>query len=86
MDLDKITTKIQTEFIGSKYTGDFEVMKRLSEIVGEDCSCYYACIDHVADDEDIFRAVFDFEGNSLVVRIDYGVVTREIGYVDVSEM
>lgn len=85
-----LTEKIQNEFIGSKYRGIEETCEMLSKIVGKKANCYDVVIDDGADDDEteddyIMRACFDFQDSNVVVRIYYGDVTEEIGYVDVAE-
>ena len=90
MKLDKLTTTIQTEFIGSKYFGADDACERLEAIVGKPCRCYDSKIDDGADDDEtedvyVMRDCFDFEDSNLIVHIYYGDVTREVGYADVAE-
>lgn len=81
--------KIQNEFMGSLYMGDLATAERLTELVGEKAHCYDKVIDDGADDETeddyVMKACFDFEKSNLIVRVYYGDVTEEIGYVDVAE-
>ena len=91
MNLDKLTTKIQTSFIGGKWSGVLSTQEELEAITGLKCRCYDQCIDDGADDDEtedcyVMRACFEFEDSPLLVHIYYGDVTEEIGYVDVSEM
>lgn len=90
MELDELTTKIQTEFIGSDWNGILATEEKLALLTGLKPRCYDQCIDDGADDDEtedtyVMRACFDFENSNLVVRIYYGNVTEEIGYVDVAE-
>ena len=87
---DKLTEKIQSYFIGSRYRGDLATEDMLTELVGEKAHCYDKVIDDGADydeTEDVYvmRACFDFDNCDIVVHIYYGDVTEEIGYVDVAE-
>lgn len=91
MDLEQLTTKIQTAFIGSKWQGVLSTEEELKALTGLKCICYDHCIDDGADNDEtedqyVMRACFDFEDSPLIVHVYYGDVTREIGYVDVSEM
>jgi hypothetical protein len=88
MNAKELTTKIQTTFIGSDWRGEEETAEILNEIVGLKCECYDADIDDGVDDDEsedtyIMYASFRFEGSPLVVTINYGNVTEEIGYVEV---
>ena len=90
MELGKLTEKIQDNFIGAKYGGCAWAEEELSAIVGKKCAIYDSVIDDGADgdeteDQYVMRDCFQFEDSNLVVRIYYGDVTREIGYVDVAE-
>ncbi len=85
-----LTEKIQTSLIGSKYRGVAEIEELLSEIVGEEMTWYDTCIDDGADDDEtedtyVMRACFSDRADRVIVRIYYGDVTEEIGYVDVAE-
>ncbi len=85
-----LTEKIQTSLIGSKYQGVAETEELLSEIVGEEMTWYDTCIDDGADDDEtedtyVMRACFSDRADRVIVRIYYGDVTEEIGYVDVAE-
>ena len=80
--------KIETTFIGSDWKGEEETAEILKEIVGLKCECYDDGIDDGVDDDEsedtyIMYASFRFENSPLVVRIVYGDVTEEIGYVEV---
>ena len=88
--LEKITTKVQTALIGAKYQGCSWGEKELTKLVGQPMTQYDDCIDDGADgdeteDQYVRRACFTTETHGLSVRIYYGDVTMEIGYVDVSE-
>ena len=85
-----LTEKIQTALIGSDYMGISETEELLSSIVGKNVSHYDTCIDDGADDDEtedsyVMRACFSTDNDDIIVRIYYGDVTEEIGYVDVSE-
>ena len=88
--LEKITDKIQTARIGAKHLGIGWLQGELANLVGKQCSCYDSKIDDGADDDEtedsyVMKDCFEFEDSPLTVRVYYGDVTREIGYVDVSE-
>ncbi|MBQ0090901.1 MAG: hypothetical protein KBT27_16370 [Prevotellaceae bacterium] len=91
MELKKLTTKIQTTFIGSKFLGVEETEEELSKIIGEEISCYDSGIDDGADDDEtedtyVMYASFQSKENPrLTIRFYYGDVTEEIGCVDVRE-
>ena len=85
-----LADKIQGAFIGAKYLGCSWGEEELTKLVGKKMHQYDDCIDDGADGdetEDIYvrRAGFTTDDNRFSVRIYYGDVTREIGYVDVSE-
>ena len=85
-----LTEKIQTELIGSDYRGINETEKMLSDICGEQMTHYDTCIDDGADDDEtedeyVMKSCFSNRDDSIIVRIYYGDVTEEIGYVDVAE-
>ena len=85
-----LTERIQTALIGSDYMGVTETEQLLSDIVGSEMTWYDTCIYDGADDDEtedqyVMRSCFSDESSRLTIRIYYGDVTREIGYVDVSE-
>lgn len=85
-----LTEKIQTALIGSDYMGVNETEELLTNIVGTPMTWYDTCIDDGADDDEtedqyVMRACFSTDGYEVVVRVYYGDVTEEIGYVDVFE-
>lgn len=85
-----LTEKIQDELIGSKYGGCNWGEEILTNIVGKDMQLYDSCIDDGADDDEsedqyVYRDCFSTSDDSVIVRIYYGDVTKEIGYVDVAE-
>ena len=85
-----LTEKIQNEFIGSRRVCVRDLEERLTQIVGHKASCYDSKIDDGVDEDEteeqyVMADCFDFEGIPLIVRIYYGDVTQEIGYVDVAE-
>lgn len=85
-----LTEKIQNEFIGSRYDDAGDACAKLTAIVGMPCRCYDSEIadrvsDVEAEDYYVMKDCFDFEDSNLVVRIYYGNITKEIGYVDVTE-
>lgn len=80
--------KIETEFIGGRYEGDEETEKVLSKLVGRPMKCYDTCIDDGVDedeteDEYIMKSCFSTEDDKIIIRIYYGDVTKEIGYVSI---
>lgn len=85
-----LTEKIQTSLIGADYPGTLETEELLTELIGKEMRCYDVVIDDGADDDEtedqyVMRACFTDDRGSITVRVYYGDVTEEIGYVDVSE-
>jgi hypothetical protein len=85
-----LTEKIQNSFIGAKYLGALWMQEELTRIVGLEMYCYDSKIDDGADDDEtedqyVMRDCFTDAEYSVTVRVYYGDVTGEIGYVDVSE-
>ncbi len=83
-----LTEKIQTQLIGSDYMGVNETEKFLTELVGRNVSWYDTTIDDGVDEDEtldqyIIRACFSTDNDDLIIRIYYGDVSEEIGYVDV---
>lgn len=82
--------RIQTALIGGKYPGVDELELELTGLVGQEMVWYDTVIDDGADDDEtedqyVMRACFQSERGDVVVRVYYGDVTEEIGYVDVAE-
>lgn len=87
--LEQLRNKIQQEFIGGRYEGDDETEKVLSKLVGQPMKCYDTCIDDGVDDDEtedeyVMKSCFSTKDDKIIVRIYYGDVTDEIGYVSVS--
>ena len=85
-----LTEKIQTALIGSDYMGCDDTERLLSEIVGRKVSWYDTVIDDGADDDEtedqyVMRACFSTDRDDIIIRVYYGDLTEEIGYVDVAE-
>ena len=85
-----LTEKIQTALIGDDFPGIQETEKLLTEIIGIETTWYDTVIDDGADsdeteDQYVMRACFSTEHDEYIVRVYYGDVTEEIGYVDVDE-
>ena len=83
--------KIQTELIGSKFKSVKHIEDVLTNLVNARASCYDVKIDDGVDDDEtedcyIKKASFSFDGSPMVVRVYYGDVTDEIGYVDVADI
>ena len=81
---------IQTQLIGSRFQGCLATEDLLKEITGMNARCYDQYIDDGADDDEtedqyVMCASFQLEDGRTTVRVYYGDVTAEIGYVDVSE-
>lgn len=84
-----LTEKIQTALIGSDFPGVDEMELTLSELTGRKMVWYDTVIDDGADDDEtedqyVMRACFETVMGDITVRVYYGDVTEEIGYVDVS--
>ena len=84
---DPIKQEIEREFIGGRYNGISATEEILSNIVGQAVKHYDTCIDDGVDEDEtedtyVMRACFTNE-NNITIRIFYGDVTEEIGYVDV---
>lgn len=85
-----LTEYIQTALIGADYPGVSETERILSDIVGQPVVWYDTVIDDGADDDEtedqyVMRSCFQSKDMRVTVRVYYGDVTEEIGYVDVSE-
>ena len=85
----KIKEEIEREFIGSRYDGETATEEILTEIIGQSVEHYDTCIDDGADDDEcedeyIMKSCFSTKDDKIIVRIFYGNVTEEIGYVSVS--
>ena len=90
MDKQELTVKIQTALIGSKYWGADGIEEYLEEITGHKAVCYDTDIDDGADDDEtedtyVMKSCFDIADIHTIVRVYYGDVTEEIGYVSVNE-
>ena len=86
-----LTEKIQTALIGSKNMSRPVMAENLSSLIGKEVSLYDSCIDDGADgdeteDQYVMRDCWSTVDDSVVIRIYYGDVSREIGYVDVAEV
>ena len=85
-----LTEKIQTSLIGADFPGIAETEDILSDNIGQPVSWYDTVIDDGVDEDEtedqyVMRACFSTERDDVIVRIYYGDVTEEIGYVDVAE-
>lgn len=85
-----LTEKIQTELIGTEYDGVHPTEEILTKLVGRNVSWYDSNIDDGADDDEtedkyVMKSCFSTDNDDVIIRIYYGDVTREIGYVDVAE-
>jgi hypothetical protein len=86
---EQIEREIQREFIGASYDGWDVAEGILKEIIGESVRFYDKGIaDGVDEDEteDTYVMYDSFEtfDGELTIRIFYGDVTREVGYVSVT--
>lgn len=85
-----LTERIQTALIGSDFPGVDDLEKELTRLTGFQMVWYDTVIDDGVDDDEtedqyVMRACFESERQEIVVRVYYGDVTEEIGYVDVTE-
>lgn len=86
---EQIKQEIEQEFIGGRYDGITATEEILTEIIGQSVDHYDTCIDDGADGDEtedsyVMKACFSSKDDTIVVRIFYGDVTEEIGYVSVS--
>lgn len=86
----ELEDKVQTGLIGSKFQGCLATEEILEELTGMKARCYDQYIDDGADDDEtedqyVMCASYQLEDGRTTIRIYYGDVTFEIGYVDVSE-
>ena len=86
---EQIKQEIEREFIGGRYDGITATEDILTEIIGRSVEHYDTCIDDGADGDEtedsyVMKACFSTKDDSVVIRIYYGDVTEEIGYVSVS--
>lgn len=89
-NLKEVSDRVIGKFVGAKYQGESTTISELKEITGLEFTCYDAGIDDGADDDEtedkyVMKACFSTEDDHLFVRVYYGDVTGEIGYVDVAE-
>ena len=87
---EQIKQEIEQEFIGGRYDGETATEEILTEIIGRSVEHYDTCIDDGADDDEtedcyVMKSCFSTKDDKIVVRIFYGDVTEEIGYVSVSK-
>lgn len=92
-----LAEKIQNALIDSRFMGIIKTEKLLSEIAGKPVSWYDTVIDDGIDNTEIdydddeprdnyvMRACFSTDNDDLIVRVYYGDVREEIGYVSVEE-
>ena len=85
-----LTEKIQNQLIGADYMGITETEELLSALVGKEVKHYDTWIDDGADgdeteDQYVMGAGFSTRSDDVIVRIYYGDVSEEIGYVDVED-
>ena len=70
--------------LGTHFKGEQETEKILTEVVGKTAKCYDTSIDDGVDDCEntyVMKSCFSFVGSNLIVRIYYGDITKEIGYI-----
>ena len=85
---DQIKQEIEREFIGGRYDGITATEMILTKIVGQSVDFYDTYIDDGVDGDEtedtcVMKDCFATKDDSVVVRIYYGNVTEEIGYVSV---
>lgn len=85
-----LTEIIQNALIGSKLPIIGSLEQKLTELAGRKIQWYDTVIDDGADgdeteDQYVMKACFSAEDDSIIVRVFYGDVTKEIGYVDVEK-
>ena len=86
---EQIEREIQREFIGGRYDGETATEEILTEIVGQSVEHYDTCIDDGVDGDEtedmyVMKSCFSTKDDEIFIRIYYGDVTEEIGYVSVS--
>ena len=86
---EQIKREIEQEFIGGRYDGETATEEILTEIIGRSVEHYDTCIDDGVDGDEtedcyVMKSCFSTKDDKIVVRIFYGDVTEEIGYVSVS--
>lgn len=84
----ELKEKIQVRLIGTRYRGEEETKDILNRMTGKSFELKESCIDDGADGdetEDSYVMKDRYEGQGMTVRIYYGNVSGEIGYVNVSE-
>lgn len=85
---EQIKQEIENEFIGGRYDGITATEEILTKIVGQSVEHYDTCIDDGADGDEtedvyVMKTCFTSKDDKIIVRIFYGDVTEEIGYVSV---
>lgn len=86
---EQLRDEIQREFIGGRYDGVTATEEILTQIIGKSVDWYDRVIDDGADGDEtedtyVMKDCFATKDDSVVIRIYYGNVTEEIGYVSVS--
>jgi hypothetical protein len=87
--LEQLRDEIQREFIGGRYDGVTATEEILTQIIGKSVDWYDRVINDGADGDEtedtyVMKDCFATKDDSVVIRIYYGNVTEEIGYVSVS--
>lgn len=87
--LEQLRKEIQRKFIGGRYYGINATEEILTNIIGKSVECYDSAIDDGVDGDEtedtyVMKDCFTTKDYSVVIRIYYGNVTEEIGYVSVS--
>lgn len=82
---EQIKQEIEQEFTGGRYDGITATEEILTEIIGQSVEHYDTCVDDGADGDDsyVMKGCFESNDGKIVIRIYYGDVTEEIGYVSV---
>lgn len=84
----QIKQEIEREFIGSRYDTTTDTEEILTNIIGQSVKHYDTCIDDGADGDEtedvyVMKSCFSTDDDNITIRIFYGDVTGEIGYVSV---
>lgn len=87
---EQIKREIEQEFTGGRYDGITATEEILTEIIGQSVEHYDTCIDDGVDGDEtedayVMKSCFESNDGKIVIRIYYGDVTEEIGYVSVDK-
>lgn len=80
-----IQKDIIESLIGDIYHNDERVKEIVRKVTGMECRCYDSCIDDGCDDDEpdnyVMKDCFSIDEEGITIRIYYGDVTAEIGYI-----